>query len=101
MYSYKINNSYTVYVNWAYYAEAAKACKHTHAKGTGAKAPVAVSKAVCPFPRGTMVESKFFGIGRIREIGKDGTFSVQFDSKVARFLYPDAFKQGHLSKVAN
>ena len=27
MYKYKLNNSYTVYVNWSYYSECAKICK--------------------------------------------------------------------------
>ena len=26
MYKYKLNNSYTVYVNWSYYSECAKIC---------------------------------------------------------------------------
>ena len=30
MYKYKLNNSYTVYVNWSYYSECAKICKDAH-----------------------------------------------------------------------
>ena len=32
MYKYKLNNSYTVYVNWSYYSECAKICKDAHKK---------------------------------------------------------------------
>lgn len=97
MYKYKLNNSYTVYVNWAYYSECAKICKSKHKSvhSTISKKPASVA---VPLPCGTKVRSKAFGIGTVLSTS-NGTVSVLFAEKEARFVYPDAFKQGFLAAV--
>ena len=101
MYKYKLNNSYTVYVNWSYYSECAMICKDAHKKEKRVNSMVSKKPAVtaAPLPRGTKVSSKAFGIGTILSTSKDGVVSVRFDSKEVRFVYPDAFKQGFLAAV--
>ena len=101
MYKYKLNNSYTVYVNWSYYSECAKICKDAHKKEKRAYSSITKKPAVtaAPLPRGTKVSSKAFGVGTILSTSKDGIVSVRFDSKEVRFVYPDAFKQGFLAAV--
>ena len=65
MYKYKLNNSYTVYVNWSYYSECAKICKDAHKKEKRVNSMVSKKPAITatPLPRGTKVSSKAFGVG--------------------------------------
>lgn len=100
MYSYKLNNSYTVYVNYAYLNDCIKASKK---KSTAdpAKTYVAPPKkekpVFTPLPTNTMLSHKVFGCGKVVSTDKNGVMSVAFGNKVAKFIYPDAVEQGFLA----
>lgn len=99
MYHYKLNNSYTVYVNWSYYSEAAKICQKAHHKEAASKVKSSSTEAKImpdPLPNGTKVSSQFFGEGTICSTSKDGIVSVAFPSRMVRFIYPDAIQKGQL-----
>ena len=99
MYHYKLNNSYTVYVNWSYYSEAAKICQKAHHREAVSKVKASSAKAKImptPLPNGTKVSGQFFGEGKICSTSKDGIVSVAFPSRMVRFLYPDAIQKGQL-----
>jgi len=100
MYSYKLNNSYTVYVNYAYLNDCIKASKKKIVS-TSVKtyvAPPKKEKSVCtPLPTNTMLSHKVFGYGKVVSTDKNGVMSVAFRNKVAKFIYPDAMKQGFLA----
>lgn len=100
MYSYKLNNSYTVYVNYAYLNECIKASKKKN-KSSSVKtyiAPIKKEKpAVNPLPINTMLTHKAFGCGKVISTDKNGIMSVTFENKTARFIYPDAMRQGFLA----
>ena len=100
MYSYKLNNSYTVYVNYAYLNECIKASKKKSAS-TSVKTYVAPPKkekpVFTPLPTNTMLSHKVFGCGKVVSTDKNGVMSVAFRNKVAKFIYPDAMKQGFLA----
>lgn len=100
MYSYKLNNSYTVYVNYAYLNECIKANKD---KSTAASVktyvvPPKKEKSVFTLlPTKTMLSHKVFGCGKVVSSDKNGVMSVAFRNKVAKLIYPDAVKQGFLA----
>ena len=99
MYHYKLNNSYTVYVKWSYYSEAAKISQKAHHREAASKVKVSSAKAKimpAPLPNGTKVNSQFFGEGTICSTRKDGVVSVAFPSRMVRFIYPDAIQKGQL-----
>ena len=81
MYKYKLNNSYTVYVNWSYYSECAKICKDAHKKEKRAYSSITKKPAVtaAPLPRGTKVSSKAFGVGTIAGSVAEGFYGVPQD----------------------
>lgn len=116
MYSYKINNSYTIYVNYEYINECIKAGKKKRAaeaakaytnsdKETKKKAkPHTASakkpkKAFTPLSAETMVSHKVYGLGRVVSTDKNGIMDVAFKSKTTKFLYPDAINQGYLKLI--
>lgn len=100
MYSYKLNNSYTVYVNYAYLNECIKASKKKN-KNSSVKtyiAPIKKEKpVVTPLPINTMLTHKVFGCGKVVSTNKNGVMSVAFENKIAKFIYPDAVRQGFLA----
>lgn len=105
MYGYKLNNSYTIYVNYAYLNE----CRKASNKSKKSSAPVSynraqskkdVTRAIIPVPLDTKVRHKTFGDGKVVESDNRGYISVIFDGKVRKFLNPQAFEMGFLTKVA-
>ncbi len=95
MYTYKINNSYTVYVNHSYYNECKKKTKSSNYKGVSKQTkPPKVS--VAP-PIHAAVIHKTFGYGEIVRTNEPGYLSVAFGRTVKRFMYPSAFQQGFLA----
>lgn len=99
MYNYKINNSYTVYVNWAYYKEVETICKKQRSFSTSSSKAHGFQKRSTlfqPLQIGASVSSKHFGSGTVCSTTEDGIMSVQFNERVVRFLFPEAVKQGHL-----
>ena len=105
MYGYKINNSYTIYVNYAYLNECRKAS--TKYKETGVskshikpQSKKETSRVIIPLALETKVHHKAFGDGTVVESDKKGYISICYNDKVKRFLYPQAFEMGFLTKVA-
>ena len=99
MYSYKLNNSYTVYVNYAYLNECIKASKKKANLApfkTYVAPPEKVKPILKPLPSNTILSHKVFGCGKVISTTEDGMMSVAFKNKVAKFIYPDAVKQGFL-----
>ena len=75
MYKYKINNSYTVYVNEGYYWDVKRDCdkrRKTKLSGGARAAQKSCSK---------------------------GIMAVQFAEKTVHFIYPDVIKKGQLKVV--
>lgn len=100
MYSYKLNNSYIVYVNYAYLNECIKASKKKSAPASVKTYATPFKKekpVVIPLPINTMLSHKVFGCGKVVSTDKNGVMSVAFRNKVAKFIYPDAVKQGFLA----
>lgn len=100
MYSYKLNNSYTIYVNYTYLNDCIKASKKK-SEPASVKTYVAPPKkekpVVIPLPINTILSHKVFGCGTVVSTEKNGVMSVAFENKVAKFIYPDAIKQGFLA----
>ena len=114
MYSYKINNSYTVYVNYNYLNDCIKACKKANkscSQKTSVKSPQPQKhetlpenktlnhKKFEPLPQNTMLKHKEFGVGKVKTTDKSGIMYVAFGDKTIRFLYPEAIRKGYLTKV--
>ena len=104
--SYKINNSYTVYVNYFYLNECIKAGQtQAKKKKVLTQAKQAVHKKqhpkFTPLAANTHLHHKKYGTGKVISTDKDGIMKVEFDSKVLHFIYPDAIRKGHLSIVPN
>ena len=100
MYSYKLNNSYTVYVNYAYLNECIKASKKKNDSSSVKTYITPIKKekpVVTPLPIDTMLKHKVFGCGKVVSTDKHGVMSVAFENKTARFIYPDAMRQGFLA----
>ena len=97
--SYKLNNSYTVYVNYVYLNDCMKASKNK-----GAKKNISMythkteEEVVSPLPKNTLLSHRVYGIGKVVSTQK-GIMTVEFKSKAAKFVYPDAIKQGYLTCV--
>ena len=100
MYRYKLNNSYTVYVNHIYLNDCIKAGKEwLKYYDTSSKATKKVSSSFFALPTGTSLRHKTYGIGKVISTDKNGIMTIEFARKVARFVYPDSVKQGFLSLV--
>ena len=100
MYSYKLNNSYTVYVNYAYLNECIKASKKKNKISSGKTYITPIKKekpVITPLPIDTILKHKVFGCGKVVSTDKNGVMSVAFENKTARFIYPDAMRQGFLA----
>ena len=97
MYSYKLNNSYTIYCYFPSYIHSKKkknsqksyALKTSHIKKE--RNPV-----VNPLPTGTKVLHKIWGFGEILSTFSDGRMIVSFKGFEKPFLYPMVFEQGFL-----
>lgn len=95
---YKINNSYSVHVNYAYYNECKKKTKSSNYKGVSKTTKTKyTNKVTFTPPVRTAVVHKQFGFGRIVETDSSGCIAVAFREGVKRFIYPSAFQQGFLA----
>ena len=100
--SYKINNSYTIYVNYVYLNECIKAGKKaTSQKKQFQNFHKKAQKSLYPLANNTLLHHKKYGIGRVVSTDKDGIMKVAFDSKILHFIYPDAVYKGFLSVTQN
>ena len=102
MYSYKLNNSYTVYVNYAYLNECIKASKEwvkNHPKHICSKPAKSKRKHIAPLPENTILSHKSFGYGKVVSTDKNGIMSVEFKNRAVRFLYPESIQKGYLESA--
>ncbi len=129
MYSYKINNSYTIYVNYDYINQCIKAGKKKRAAEIRAeefaksyaalvngrkkvnKTTAAAShkhhkacakkpeKVFTPLVAGTTVSHKVFGCGKVVSTDKNGIMVVTFRNKTTQFMYPEVMELGYLTLV--
>lgn len=101
MFNYKLNNSYTVYVNYAYLNDCIKASKKKQKTATSGKTYMTPAKkqssVVTPLAANTLLWHKTFGYGKVLSTDKNGIMSVAFEARVAKFVYPDVIKQGFLA----
>lgn len=98
MYSYKINNSYTVYVNWDFYNRAKILSKCNASAKTGSMhAKVNKIDVIVPLSIGTKVSSTAYGTGVVESKGTDGIFSVRFSDRLVKFMDPVPFRVGSLA----
>ena len=114
MYCYKLNNSYTIYVNYYYINQcrkaAQKARKEREIEATAFyynRTPISClngkaqgKKPVAPLPNNTVVNHKSFGKGIIVETSLNGYVVVSFNEQNIKFQYPQAFDLGYLSCVS-
>lgn len=104
MYCYKNNNSNTIYVfneyindcikaskefkETYYYKETVRTIKHNK--------PIPKKEVIAPLPSRTILFHSAWGNGRVVSTDDKGIMEVAFRNKTARFLYPDAIKNGFL-----
>lgn len=98
MHSYKLNNSYTIYVYHSYVNDCIKACKSTKLKASPVKYTSESKDVLIPFPINASVQHKLWGTGYLVSKEANGIMTIAFKNKTARFIYPDAFTKGHLIK---
>lgn len=104
MYCYKINNSYTIYVNYAFLNECIKASKKnktfsslkTSNASKKQNKPVKKKEPFIPLPNNAKLNHKVWGNGTVISTDDKGIMTVAFKNKTARFIYPDALQQGFL-----
>ena len=102
MYFYKLNNSYTIYVNYAYLNECRKASKNfsnsSLSKKSTLKQKNIEQKKVHAFAENTLIYHKVFGCGKVSDSKEEGYISIVFGDRVRKFLYPQAFDLGYLTR---
>lgn len=112
MYCYKLNNSYTTYVNYYYINQCRKASRkarkerETETTTSCNRTPISClsgktqgKKHVVPLAKNTVVNHKSFGKGIVVETSLNGYVVVNFDERNIKFQYPQAFDLGYLSCV--
>ena len=111
---YKLNNSYTVYVNYYYLNECISAGKAYAKKKkelaafqqkvlTALNSPKVIKPTqtkIVPLKAHTLVQHKQFGLGMVISTDDKGIVRVAFGTDIRRFIYPDAVHQGHLSIIS-
>lgn len=100
MYSYKINNSYTIYVYTEYIHDCIQASERS---GSSKKKMIRPAKSSqvksIPLPIKTQVSHKLWGNGTLVAKEPCGIMTIAFSDRVVKFLYPDAFTLGHLARA--
>jgi len=97
MYCYKLNNSYTVYVNYTYLNDCITASKNKN-KYVDPDKKADAKKAVSAPPANLQVYHKSWGYGKMID-SDSGVITIAFPAHTARFVYPDALSKGYLVRV--
>ena len=100
MLSYKINNSFTIYVYPSYVNDCIKACeekKKYKSYTTPLKSEEKIKTEFTAIKKNSWLKHKKLGYGKVVDTGKDGIITVEFTKKTTKFIYPDAFRQGFLT----
>lgn len=98
MYRYKINNSYTVYVFNEYISDCIKVGKQYPKSKKPLARPTYREPVLLP-PPNTRVYHKRWGDGILVASDQRGIITISFADRQVRFIYPDAFRQGHLVRT--
>lgn len=94
MYSCKVNDSYTVYVNYEYINTCVKASRKYPSKIVTIKNPIVMPSL------NISVYHKIWGNGIVIESNiKNHNITVEFSDRKVRFIYPDAFDKGFLNRI--
>lgn len=109
MYCYKLNNSYTTYVNFYYLNDCIRASKSAHER----KKEVGESKKMeerrnnhpprifNPLPEQTRIRHWKFGDGHVLSTDKNGIMKVGFGNREIRLLYPFVLEKGMVQVIKN
>ena len=95
-YSYKLNNSYTVYVYPYYLNDCIEASKKEIKGEKHSYTDCGRGEAFIPLTVNTRLEHKTFGFGKVVSTNKNGIMQVRFADKTVKFVFPDALKKGLL-----
>ena len=95
-YSYKINNSYTVYVCPSYINDCVEASKTEIREEKHSYTDSGGGETFIPLTVNTRLEHKTFGFGNVVSTNKNGIMHVRFADKTVKFVFPDALKKGLL-----
>ena len=97
----KLNNSYTVYVIHET-TKASRSCERdswsSPVKLTS-KMKLSERTMLSPLADKTLVKHKLYGVGEVINTDIYGYMSIAFASKTAKFIFPDAFKDGFLARA--
>ena len=107
MYCYKLNNSYTVYVNYAYLNDCINASKEINLDRRNQRCKAARSQKKCesvstlfkPIPNQSKVRHKSYGQGKVLSTSANGTMRVLFGEKEIRLQFPMVVKKGFLQVI--
>ncbi|MBQ6699785.1 MAG: hypothetical protein IJM98_03910 [Oscillospiraceae bacterium] len=95
-YSYKLNNSYTVYVYPSYINDCVEASRKKLKEEKHSYINSANGDAFIPLSVNTRLEHKTFGLGKVVSTSETGIMQVKFEDKTVKFVFPDALKKGLL-----
>jgi hypothetical protein len=107
MYCYKLNNSYTVYVNYAYLNDCINASKEINLERRNQNSKVTFSQKNSasvvtlfkPIPNQSKVRHKNYGQGKVISTSSNGTMRVLFGEKEIRLQFPMVVKKGLLQVI--
>lgn len=100
-YSYKLNNSYTVYVSResTQCANPPTTRLSSKARNIPRKKKLVERTLLRPLPVHTRFQHKQYGAGDLVGTDEYGYMTIVFAQKKARFVYPDAINKGFLVKL--
>jgi len=93
--AYKLNNSYTVYVNSVFYNEV----RRIHRKINHQNASVRIDRQYDQgmidrmIPSGKKVFSDHYGEGTVKELNERGIITVVFDGQEHRYIFSEALRK--------
>ena len=102
MYSYKINNFNTIYVCTEYINDCMRASKRSGSSGKKKACRTYSTNTNAkniPLPLETQVNHKQWGMGSLIAKESHGIMTIAFSDRLVKFIYPDAFAQGHLVRT--
>ena len=100
MYSYKLNNSYTMYIDYGYINECVAICKKYKKNSKDYSCEKnKEQKKILFLPRFTKLQHNAFGQGVLLSTGKDKVMKVNFEGGIKEFVYPQAIDSGFLTII--
>lgn len=104
MYCYKLNNSYTVYVDPLYRSECikeSKKCKEKNNYTSYTYIDTHEKSNVIPplLSNGSILLHKLYGKGQLLSTDQNYIMRIAFGNKILKFKYPDAINKNYLKKL--